>query len=371
MMGRPRSRSRAGWPDHLYPNRDGFKYRHPVTGKETWMGKNRAAAFAAARKLNAILAPGNDLVARVVGGGKTVGDAIQVFRNDDMPHRGWNGKTATWYEVFLGRIEKDLGTDELDAVTVKACAEYIRRVTDSPRSRQTYRLVLGWIFACAVQEGWIETNPALQTRKFNHTRKRERLTLDIYQAIHKQAPAWLQNAMDLSLLTLLRREDAAAARFTDVQRVDALRCDALCIVPQKTEDSTLVKLRIRMTDDLVALVTRCRDDVLSPYLIHKLPDRPQPTARRAKDRQHHTQVLPVDITRAFAAARDAAGITGDHPPTFHEIRSLGGALLMQKGWTREQVQQLMGHASVATTTIYLEGHDMPWTDVAPGLSLPA
>jgi hypothetical protein len=47
---------------------------------------------------------------------------------------------------------------------------------------------------------------------------------------------------------------------------------------------------------------------------------------------HHTQVLPEQVCRTFADARDAAVAAGDlaaseHPPTFHEIRSLGGVLL--------------------------------------------
>ncbi|MGY0611937.1 tyrosine-type recombinase/integrase [Luteimonas sp. A501] len=132
--------------------------------------------------------------------------------------------------------------------------------------------------------------------------------------------------MDLSLLTLLRREDIAAARFSDV------RDGALWVVPQKTEGSSAVRLKIAVSDALAALVTRCRDSVLSP---HRLPGRARPKGQQAAHRDHHTQVMPEQISRAFADARTAAGITGDNPPTFHEIRSLGGALLItEAGWRR-------------------------------------
>lgn len=363
-MGRRRARARDGWPANLYPNRDGYKYRHPITRKETWMGIDRARAFAAAKKLNALLMPSNDLVARVTGANKTVTDAIAVFRTDDMPSRKWAAKTAAWYEVFINRIATDLGNRDLETLSVKDCAQYLRDVTDSARGRQTYRLVLCWILACAVEEGWIDNNPAEQTRKFAHTRQRARLTLEAYQAIHAHAPQWLRNAMDLSLLTLLRREDVVSARFSDD------RDDALWIVPQKTENSTLLRLRIDITPDLRALISRCRDAVVSPYLIHRLPEKAKPSDKRAAARQHSTQVLPEQLTRAFATARTAAGITGAGAPTFHEIRSLGGALLMtQAGWTKEQVQQLMGHSDVAMTTLYLDGHELPWSEVRPGLTL--
>lgn len=59
--------------------------------------------------------------------------------------------------------------------------------------------------------------------------------------------------------------------------------------------------------------------------------------KRAAARQHHTQVMPEQVTRAFQDAREAAGIKGGNPPSSHEIRSLGGALLSESGWAIEQV----------------------------------
>ena len=91
---------------------------------------------------------------------------------------------------------------------------------------------------------------------------------------------------------------------------------------------------------------------------------------RAEERSHHTQLLPEQISRAFAAARDAAGIGGKSPPTFHEIRSLGGALLRQAGWSVEQIQALMGHSATAMTEHYLAGHEQPKQQISTGLSLP-
>lgn len=361
-MGRARSKIRAGWPDNLYPNRDGFKYRHPQTRKETWMGLDRAKAFTAAKKLNALLVTTDDLVGRVAGLGQTVADAVRVFRQDVVPGRKWKDSTAREYDIVIRRIEKDIGGREVERYSVKDCAEYIR-LADGARGRNTRRLVLTWIFACAVQEGWMDANPAMQTLRFVHERQRERLTMDTYNAVWAKSAPWLQRAMDLSLLTLLRREDVTSVKFADV------RDGTLYVVPAKTDDSTLVKLAIALGDEGLALVARCRDDVVSPYVTHRLPEKARPQAKRAKARMHHTQVLPEQLTRAFKDARDAAGITGENAPTFHEIRSLGGAMLLDKGWPIEQVQALMGHASKTMTTVYLEGHDAPWQKVSVGLSL--
>ena len=109
--------------------------------------------------------------------------------------------------------------------------------------------------------------------------------------------------------------------------------------------------------------------VVSMAVSTTLPERARPEEKRAKERTHHTQVLPEQISRAFAEARNAAGIMGKNAPTFHEIRSLGGALLREAGWSVEQVQDLMTHTSEAMTEHYLGGHEAPWTDVSIGISL--
>lgn len=364
MMGRTRQRSRIGWPPNLYPNKTGFKYRHPITRKEVRLGTDKAKAFAAAKKLNAMLMPSTDLVARVLGTEKTVADAINVFRADDIPGRKWAPKTAEVYESVIRRIESGLGECELAPLSVKDCATFIRDVTPSARARQQFRLVLGWILACAVEEGWMESNPALATRKFTHERKRARLTIEDYRKIWEKAPAWVQVAMDLSLLTLLRREDVVSLRFSDA------RAGSLWVVPSKTEGTSGVRLQIAIGPELEAVLARARDAIVSPFVVHRLPEKARPQDKRAVARTHHTQVLPEQLSRAFADARDEAGIVGVNPPTFHEIRSLGGALLQEAGWTLQAVQALMGHSSETMTKVYLEGHKTPWAVVETGISLP-
>ncbi|MBH1476940.1 tyrosine-type recombinase/integrase [Stenotrophomonas maltophilia] len=362
MAPRQRSKSRQGWPANLYPNRDGFKYRHPVTKKETWMGTDQARAFAAAKKLNTLLVPTNDLVARVVGGGHTVNDAVDVFERDDMPHRKWGAKNIENARSLINRIRKHIGERNLDSFSVKDCATFIREVTESDRSRQLFRSMLTWVFACAVEEGWIDRNPAEVVRKFQAPRQRERLTADVYKKIHAKAPAWLQLAMDISLMTLLRREDVVNLKFTDYHD------GHLWVVPGKTKTTTGVRMKIVVNEELAALLAKARDDVVSPYFVHRLPLKARPSNKRAKARVHHTQLLPEQLSREFQDVRESIGLVGKHQVSFHEIRSLGGALLHnQQGWSEEQVQHLLTHSSPAMTEVYLEGHERPWTEINTGI----
>lgn len=311
-----------------------------------------------------MLVPTTDLVAKVLGEGRLIRDAVKLFRTQDMSTRDWAEKTKYDYDVKLRKIEKDIGAAELASFHVRECADYLRTATESPRARQQYRMILIWIFDVAVQEGWIEANPAQVTRRGTAKRKRERLTMEGFIAIRDVAPTWLRNAMELSLVTLLRREDVVTLKFSDVHD------GALWIMPGKTEGSTGARLKIALTDELDATIKRCRDDVASPYLIHRVPDKARPRDMRAKARDHHTQVLPEQLSRTFADVRSEIGAFKgkSNAPTFHEIRSLGGALLKEKGWTLGQIQALMAHASGEMTQLYLGGHTQPWTEVTPGLS---
>lgn len=364
-MGRNRQTRNRGLEPNLYPNRNGYKYRNPQTKRETWMGVDKARANNAARKLNAMLISSTSLVDRVLGNDKTVADAIVHFIEKIVPERGWGEKTRTDYLGQLERMKKEIGARACATFEVKDCATFLNQFDGMPRTRKQFRCLLQWVLAAAVEEGWMESNPALSTRKVKHTRVRERLTVETFKAIRAKAPAWLQRAMDLSLVTLLRREDVCTMKFADH------RDRQLWIVPSKTESTTNVHLRIKVDEQLAELLRKCRDDVASPYVIHRLPEKARPSNMRAKDRDHHTQVLPEQLSRAFQEARIEAKVGGENPPTFHEIRSLGGKLLLDAGWTLEQVQALMGHASEEMTKHYIEGHERPWIDVNTGVDLEA
>lgn len=365
-MGRNRQARNKGLPPNLYTAGVGYKYRHPVTRKDSWMGTDRDKAIEAAKKLNAILIPAEStLVDRVLGIDKSVADAVEHFRTNEMPTRKWSAKTRADYDAQLERIIDGIGSKPLATFSVKECADFLRPFEAMARTRQQFRLLLQWIFAGAVEEGWMDANPALVTKARKPERQRQRLTLEAYNAIREKAAPWLQRAMDLSLVTLLRREDVCSVRFSD------WRDGCLWVVPQKTEGSTGVRLQIEVAagGELEQLLRSCRDEVLSPFIIHRKPEKARPRHMRAGDREHHTQVLPEQLSRAFQEARELAGIEGDNPPTFHEIRSLGGKLLRDQGWTLDQVQALMGHASEEMTKLYMEGHEVPWQRVTTGIKL--
>ena len=186
--------------------------------------------------------------------------------------------------------------------------------------------------------------------------KRERLTLELWQAIYAEAAKpWLRRAMELAVLTGQRRDDIASMLFKDVH--DGF----LHVVQSKTGARLRIKMELRLDSvglDLSTVIKQCRDRVLSQHLVHHA---------QASGRAKAGQPVVLDtLSSAFAEARDKAGaklgITfGRQPPSFHEQRSLAARLHELEG---RDAQKLLGHRSAAMTDVYRDSRGAEWIDVA-------
>lgn len=92
-------------------------------------------------------------------------------------------------------------------------------------------------------------------------------------------------------------------------------------------------IRFKVTEELQAVISRCRDDVVSPYLIHRRTDRKKQKQTQTKD--HRTQVEERYLTRAFKEAPKVAGCykgwEEEEMPGFHEVRALSLHLYQKAG----------------------------------------
>jgi len=197
-------------------------------------------------------------------------------------------------------------------------------------------------------------------------RVRERLTKKEFDAIYDKAEDWVKVAMDLFLVTLLRPADLVRLKYDDIN-------DGYLLVSLAKTDTYKkpVHLAIKMTAQLESIVARSRrDGILSPYIVHRLPQRKVLGQRK----DHWSQVLENYLSEAFRVARDQAGVkkelTLEQRPTLYEIRALGGHIYEKKlGWKPEEVQALMGHSTVKMTGTYLAGHDVTYKEVSANMTL--
>ncbi|MFC7296050.1 phage integrase Arm DNA-binding domain-containing protein [Marinobacter aromaticivorans] len=356
MSPRPRRPKNRALPPNLYSSNGGksYQYRHPVTGKFHGMGVSRAAAIAAAKELNAMLMPDNDLVGKVLGR-VTVRQHAKWWLENIAPEREYKKSTLEMYQVQMRKLIAAMGDTAVEDVDVQDLAKLLE--DHSARTANQIRQVAVDLFRVAVSRGLRPDNPAEATLKRREKKARQRLTQAQYDAIHARCPRWAQNAMDLALITLQRRGDVSRMRFDDV------RDGRLFVVQEKTEKYDTGYLAIAVGPKLDKVIKRCRDDLASPYLVHRRPE------RKIKDRagmDHWTQVKPQMITRAFAEARDESelfdGVPENERPTFHEIRALGIKNLKDKG---VDPQKLAGHATAKMTSNYDSGHEeIRWVEVA-------
>jgi integrase len=367
MNPRPRGKKANGLPPNLYMRSGGrsFIYRRPDDGTWHGMGTDRLQAIQAAKQLNSLLMEGTDLVRTVLGSAQTLNDFLDYYENEVLPPRELASATLSQFRVRKRQIAVALGERAIDSITLKDISDFLDKMT--PRSSNQTRQHLADIFAHAAAKGLVPENIVALTIPRIDKKKRKRHTVEGLQKIREHSPQWLRNAIDLCLITAQRREDIVAMRFDDVKD------DGLYVAQIKTKKhSDAGWIKFRLTPQLVALISRCRDNVVSPFLIHRHPERIDAKQRASKE--HWTAVEPGYLSHAFKQARDAAnaypGMSPEEQPGFHQVRALALYLYKKAGKKPEQRKQIAGHASEGMTKNYESDHEeIVWTNVVADLDI--
>lgn len=216
---RPRKRNNRSLPPNLYVSHKGsafyYRYRNPQTGKEHSLGKNRVDAITAANRLNGMLQPPSNIVAEIMGK-ESLRSWLERYEQI-ITERAYSPTTLRQKLWQIATIKEEMGSRLLHDITTRHIAEFLDK--RPPRMSNTFRSSLLDIFREAIAKGLRETNPVEPTRNKKYEVQRQRLSADGFWAIHSAARRrpWLVRAMELSLVTLQRREDVAAMKFTDIE----------------------------------------------------------------------------------------------------------------------------------------------------------
>lgn len=174
-----------------------------------------------------------------------------------------------------------------------------------------------------------------------------------FTALHALAQPWLGNLVDLIRLPAQRPDDLVLLRW------DAFDGSQLRAIQGKTG----VRLAIKVRPELRDVLAHCRDDVLSPFIVHRIPERIKSREQSSKRRQHHTQVFRTQAGRAFARLVKVCPMFANvgSPPTLYECKSFGMAELRGvHGWSLADVPRLAGHRTPRITGRYTKGHEAPF-----------
>lgn len=361
MSPRPRRAKTRDLPANLYPNGKAYRYKHPATGVFHGMGTNRREAIRAANILNQRLTPESDIVTKIMGG-TTISELVQRFRDEYIAHKDWAGRTLEETEYRLARYDRELGEMTVSGLTLERLTGWLRPLTTEAYRKHRNQWIEIFRFARSV--GIVETNIAEITLTRDPAKKqRQRWTVSQFEATRKIAEHWLQIAIDLALVTLLRREDLVNLRY------DMIRGEHLYITTSKQVGEDPHNLAIRIGPKLKAIIERSKKrDIACPYIIAR-----KPTKNNASEHKSHPfQVLPSYLTKAVSKARDETKLFDDYKagerPSLHEFRSFGAYLYRCALVPEEQIQALLAHEDPKMTAHYLAGYGKEWLEVGQGLT---
>lgn len=355
-MGRPK---KYNLPDNVSYDRQRNRWvvRNPVNGKSKRFD-TEAAAVKAGEALNKWLTEERALQALDTGR-PTIAGLVAKWESDRLQFMPWDEGTRGNVLAKMRRISRELGTRPIERTDCMFLEDWLGGFCSSADAfnKWRYALVLLWKFAVSRKLAQScepeKIEPRSTSKKLEANQKnRQPLDLQGFRAIHERAPAWLQLAMEQSLVTLQSRLEICNMRHADY------RDGHLYVIRDKVSgDSDMAFIKIAVTPQLDELRRRSlRSGIASPYLIHRKPER----MRREwiDGKPHWSWVTPDYLTKAFAEARDTierfAQMPGDGRPSFHEIRGMGSRLYLAQGMPHDAIQALMTHSNPRTTQIYLD-----------------
>ena len=349
-----------------------WQYKHPISGKFYSLGTNEEEAKQIACDANCAIAEqrtrqiltGKEIIARMRESSEFITVTTWLDRYLEIQQERLETGDIKINSVKQKRKPVELlrqhsGMLYLKDITALEVAEIIDtvKVQGHNRMAQVVRMVIIDVFKEAQHAGHVPPgyNPAQATKQPRNKVTRQRLSLEEWQTIYAAAehhPPYLQCAMLLALVTGQRIGDISNMKFSDIWD------DMLHITQEKTGARLAIPLNITchaINTSLKEVITKCRDAVLSQYLIHFRHTTSQ-AIRGGK-------VSANAITTTFKKARDKSGITWEEgtAPTFHEQRSLSERLYREQGL---ETQKLLGHKSQKMTDRYNDDRGKDWSVVA-------
>lgn len=363
MSPRPRKKGFRDLPLNLYAKHDKrtdkiyFHYKDPRNGKCHGLGTDKTSAVIDANQLNI-----------------TIYDHVRTIKREKIEKASM--LMSEWVDIYYKlrenelspnslrslrsqntKIKNSLGSIPLRQITTLQVSEFINQYVGTiDRTAQVLRSTLIKMFKYAIAKGHLDrnTNPAEITLTVKVDVKRARLTKSDFDEIFKassQLDPWVQNSILLALLTGQRVSDIAAVKFKDVK-------DGFLYIEQiKTGNRIKIDLNLSLPGygSVGDCIKKCRDRVVSPYIIHHTLNR-----NNAKPGE---PVHLNTVSKGFKKARDKTKLKWPEdkdPPSFHELRSLSERLYKKQGIN---TQELLGHKDSRMTDKYHDARGAEWIEV--------
>lgn len=374
-MARP---SKDGLPRYLecHSITRAYYYRNPSMDAKANLGKDRIVAIRLAKSLNSryriqVEQQAARIEATLDFGSVPFATVFDAFVTKYIDDYRLKSSTARLLRQRQKRLSEQLSAIQVPAITTQVLREAVASSSQFEQSK--LRTLLSRFFKYAKSTGLYPAhlaNPVddLFIDPVPHKR-RQRLTVIQFRAIHDVAPLWLQWLMTLAFHLALRRIDLVNLRFDDIAG------DRIVSPVRKTDtqarDIEATSVDFPIHPDVRRVILESRRSSLQvgrcPFIIHRAPDR---KTKRMADAlahgrlEHPAQMLPDFASKAFKRARQIAveqtnlfdGYATRELPTLHEIRALSSHLYAKAGYQLTAVQDLMAHTDPDMTRAYQKGH---------------
>jgi len=234
---------------------------------------------------------------------------------------------------ILDRYIKDVYLDEVTPLMIQKCLAWRLKSGNSKSSANRYLALLKKVFSLAIEEGYLEMNPAAKIKKSSEKdRLKERVLTEEEEVRLKNASyPVLRSIISVALHTGMRLQEILSLRWEQVD----LNEMTLTVERTKSGKPRTLPLNAALQDELSRLKGQ---DGRSPYVF--------PNPRTGKPL--------TTVKTAFVATCRRAGIAGLR---FHDLRHTFGSRLVERVVDIETVRSLLGHASIAVTQRYVHSTD--------------
>ena len=294
--------------------------------------------------------------------GQTVGDAVRGYLEHLVVERGLAGNTVESYRRDLRRYESSLagrGRARLADVTSADVAEFLASLREGDAEHQALAvssaaravIAVRGLHAFAAAQGWAEADPARDVPPPTPPRRLPKAVTvtNVEHLLDASGPGPDDLSADPRLLrdrALLEFLYGTGARISEATGLDV---DELHL-----DDDPVVRLAGKGGKHRVVPVGSYAVRALQAYLVRARPALAAASRRVSVSPAVFLNARGGRLTRQGAwgvlhAAADRAGLADVSP---HTLRHSFATHMLDGGADIRVVQELLGHASVATTQIY-------------------
>lgn len=320
-MGRHR-KSRFDLPPRLYEHHGSYWYR-PRYGKPINVGKDLSIAKLKWAEL--------ENPASEKGSLESLLDwyLAEVAPNKAPRTYKDNKKEAVFLKAGLGHIP----FRELRPHHVATYRD--TRAKDAPVRGNREKALLSHIFTKAIERGWVDVNPCAGVKR-NTERKRERYIEDEeFWKVYNLAERSVQRMMILIYRTAQRPEDLLKCGPANIKKVRSGDAEVKVLRIRQAKTGAMVDVRIE--GDLADLIDECLGGkIVHSHFIH---------TRQGK-RYTYTGLASMFSRYVKTSKVLDFGV--------YDLKGKAATDMYRSGVPIEQVQHLLGHASVTTTERYIK-----------------